>query len=146
LFLASAPDGRVWASGHDFMVHFDPGSSPLRSHLVPLPDNLKGTGWIFSFSSKGVLWLTGSFGLERFDGRRWRNFGIQDGLLAVPAMAVATGEDDVWIGYNEVPGITHFWLNSAGLPMARQFPLDVSIMGKDSHGRIWCGGIDGLVV
>lgn len=145
LFLESAPDGRIWASGHEFLVHFDPGTSPLRAHVVPLPEKLKGSGWIFSFSPKGVLWLAGTWGLARFDGHTWRNFGTQDGLLGVPSIPIATGEDDVWISYNEVPGVTHFFLNSSGAPIARQFPLDVSVMGKDSKGRIWCGGIDGLV-
>ena len=146
LFLASAPDGKVWASGRNFLVHFDPGSSPLRPNLLPLPENVKGSGWIVSFSPRGVLWLGGSWGLESFDGHTWRNFGTEDGLLAAPAVIVATGEDDVWISYNEVPGVTHFSLNSSGAPVVRQFPLDVSVMGKDSHGRVWCGGIDGLVV
>lgn len=146
LFLASAPDGQIWASGHEFLLRFDPQSSPLQGHLVPLPDNVRGTGWIFSFSPKGVLWLGGSWGLERFDGHDWRNFGMRDGLLGAPAMVVATGEEDVWISYNEVPGVTHFWLDGSGAPMVRQFPLDVSIMERDSHGRIWCGGTDGLVI
>jgi diguanylate cyclase (GGDEF)-like protein len=146
LFLAAAPDGQVWASGHEFLLRFDPRSSPLKPNFVPLPDIVRGSGWVFSFSPKGVLWLGGSWGLERFDGQTWRNFTTQDGLLAAPAIVIATGEDDVWVSYNDVPGVTHLTVDSSGIPTAQQFPLDVSIMGKDSHGRIWCGGIDGLVI
>ena len=146
LFLQSAPDGQVWASGRDFLIRFDPRTSPFRPIAVALPPEVRGTGWIFSISPKGVLWVAGSWGLARFDGRSWRNFTTRDGLLAAPAIVHATGEDDVWVSYNEVVGVTHFQLDAAGSPRVQQFPLDVTVMGKDSHGQIWCGGIDGLVV
>jgi diguanylate cyclase (GGDEF)-like protein len=58
----------------------------------------------------------------------------------------AANDNDVWVSYNEVAGITHLQIDSSGAPSVQQFPLDVSVMGKDSRGRVWCGGIDGLVV
>jgi diguanylate cyclase (GGDEF)-like protein len=59
---------------------------------------------------------------------------------------LATGDDEVWLSYNDVPGVSHLHIQRSGTPQVDQFPLDVSVMGQDSLGQIWCGGIDGLTV
>ena len=144
--IQQAPNGEVWAGGEGFVVRFDPRSAPLRPILVKLPREVQGSTSYLSFSHNGVLWAGGSWGLGRFDGHIWRLFAARDGLLANPTILAAPNDDEVWISYNDVAGVTHLQLDSSGAPKVQQFPLDVSVMGKDSHAQVWCGGIDGLVV
>ncbi|HYL15631.1 MAG TPA: diguanylate cyclase [Terriglobales bacterium] len=144
--LQSAPDGQVWVAGRGFIVRFDPRLSPFRPIPVTVPIEMQGSVRFLSFSKQGVLWAAGARGLGRFDGRTWQLFNATDGLLAPPAILAAAGDNDIWISYNDAAGITHLQVDASGSPKVQQFPLDVSVMGKDSHGQIWCGGIDGLVV
>ena len=144
--IQQAPNGQVWVGGNGFLVLFDPRTADLRPIPVKLPSEIQGSTSYLAFSKNGVLWAGGSWGLGRFDGNIWRLFTIKDGLLAGPAILGGAGDDDVWVSYNEVAGVTHLQIDSSGAPTVRQFPLDVSVMGKDSRGQVWCGGIDGLVV
>jgi len=144
--IQQAPNGQLWVGGNGFLVLFDPRTADLRPIPVKLPSEIQGSTSYLAFSKNGVLWAGGSWGLGRFDGNIWRLFTIKDGLLAGPAILGGAGDDDVWVSYNEVAGVTHLQIDSSGAPTVRQFPLDVSVMGKDSRGQVWCGGIDGLVV
>src|SRR6478752_3520409 len=47
----------------------------------------------------GFLWVATNAGLARFDGTRFRNFGLQDGLRSVQLTALAEDASGaLWIG------------------------------------------------
>jgi diguanylate cyclase (GGDEF)-like protein len=145
-YIKAAPDGDVWASGRDFLVRFDSHAAGFKPAPVKMLPEMSGHVWVLSFSRSGVLWASGAWGVARLQGSQWRVFKTSDGLLAEPSVVLAGGDDDVWVSYNQVPGVSHLRINRDGSLRLDQYPLDVWIMGKDSQGQIWCGGIDGLSV
>src|SRR5215831_1653749 len=143
--LASA-NGDIWATTTKRLFRFD-GSNPSPHPVeVPLPNSIKGDVWYLEFSPGGVLWVCGIGRLWRFDGQSWRLFTRQDGLLgeSITSMA-ALSDDEIWIGYDDVVGITRFHLEN-GQPHTERFPWDLSIIGKDSKHRVWLNGTDGIRV
>ncbi|MGB9073089.1 MAG: diguanylate cyclase [Terriglobales bacterium] len=141
------PHGDIWATTGKKLVHFD-GRSPVpHPEGVRLPDAAKGEVWYLDISPTGVLWACAPGRLLRFDGKRWRLFTRTDGLSGDSITSLAAVRDDeVWIGYDDVVGITRFELDSSGQPHIERYPWDLNIIGKDSKHRVWFNGIEGIRV
>src|SRR5260370_34021348 len=65
---------------------------------------------------KGVLWATGPGTLYRYDGKNWRVLKVKDGLNGQTMTSLAAPNDDeVWVAYNDVVGVTHVTLGPGGV-------------------------------
>jgi diguanylate cyclase (GGDEF)-like protein len=147
IFEAADPSGNIWATTVKKLVRFEGGLSQQPSE-VHFPDEGRGDVWYAEFSPEGVMWICGIGGrLWRFDGRSWRLFTRKDGVQgdSITSMA-AVSDNEIWLGYDDVVGITRLHLDGKGAPHAELYPWDLSIIGKDSQHRIWLNGTDGIRV
>ena len=98
--------------------------------------------------SRGLVWFCTSEGLSRFDGYRFVNFGVAEGL---PHRSVntllETRSGEYFVGTPR--GLCQFQAVGGGkfttyLPGNKREENAVSALMQDSAGRIWCGTLDGL--
>jgi len=95
----------------------------------------------------GYLWVGTSSGLTRFDGARFRAFGLQDGLLSVRISSLledASGR--LWVG-TAGGGISR-WENGRFITPAESDVLagaDVQALAAGREGTLWIGTEQGLL-
>lgn len=99
--------------------------------------------------SKGFLWFCTNEGLSRFDGYRFINFGIDQGL---PNRAVndliETRDGTYWVATNG--GLCQF--HPEAMPGGQRFSMEyrgektigheINAVLEDRNGVIWCGGLN----
>src|ERR1700733_11275078 len=97
--------------------------------------------------SSGYLWFCTREGLSRFDGYKFQNFGVAQGLPLGDGDLIETATHDYWIATND--GVArfhprdrnpHFEIFRAADPQAR-FAQALAI---DPAGGIWVGTLGGL--
>ena len=95
----------------------------------------------------GFLWVATSGGLARFDGARFRIFGLQDGLRSVQTFRLAEARDGtLWVG--TAGGGLSRWENGRFSTFGAAEGLSVGIVQAlvaDRDGSLWIGGERGLV-
>lgn len=98
--------------------------------------------------SRGFVWFCTAEGLSRFDGYRFVNFGVADGLphRSVNVM-LETRSGDYLVG--TARGLCGFKAIGGGrfatyLPGNTPAENEVTALIQDSSGRIWCGTFNGL--
>jgi diguanylate cyclase (GGDEF)-like protein len=147
LAVEAAPDGSIWATTHAHLVRFDARKTAPRPVDVPLPAEGPGLIEYFSFSPQGALWATGPGVLYRYDGHNWKVLTMQDGLQGQTISSVlALNDNDVWIGYNDVVGVTHVQLDARGMAHMAHHHWDWAVMARDSKNRVWFNGPEGIAV
>ena len=147
IFLLADAKGDIWATTRKQLLRFNGGARSPHAEQVPLAREAEGQMWYLDFSPGGVLWATGRDRLLRFDGKAWRVFTRQDGLLGNTITSLAAlADDEVWVGYDDVVGITRLKLDAAGHAQTEQYEWDFNIIGKDSNHRIWFNSIEGVRV
>ena len=142
----AAPDGSIWASTRTRLVRFTPGKGLAEPKDIVLPS---GAGEIdfLSFAPSGVLWGTGPGALYHFDGKEWKTITSRDGLRGQTVTSlVAMNDDEVWIGYNDVVGVSHLHLAKNGIARFEHSNWDWTVVLRDSQGRVWFNGTDGLAI
>ncbi len=140
-------NGDVWATTRKKLLRFDGKFRSPQPQQISLPEEAAGQIWYLDFSPGGVLWATGQDRLLRFDGRTWRVFTQRDGLLGNTITSLAAvNDDEVWLGYDDVVGVTKLTLDAQGKPRHQAYPWDLNIIGKDSLHRVWFNGINGVSV
>lgn len=97
-------------------------------------------------SDEGYVWLATRAGLARFDGVRFKHFGVEDGL---PTLAIRTIADDraggLWIGTFGA-GLVH-WNRGKVLRRTTEQGLssdDIYALDVNGPGRVWIGTGHGL--
>jgi ligand-binding sensor domain-containing protein len=98
--------------------------------------------------SRGFIWFCTPEGLSRFDGYRFKNFGVAEGLphRAVNAL-LETRSGEYLVGTDG--GLCQFRPGGDGkfttyLPGNNRYENSVNAVIEDSTGRIWCGTNSGL--
>ncbi len=142
----AAPDGSIWASTRTRLVRFTPGKKLAEPKNISLPAEVGGIDFL-SFAPSGVLWGTGPGALYRFDGKEWKTITAKDGLRGQTVTSVvALNDDEVWIGYNDVVGVSHVQLAKNGIVRFEHRIWDWTVVFRDSKGRVWFNGTDGLAI
>ena len=147
IFEVADPSGNIWATTGKKLVRFDGAGGSRQPAEVHFPDGARGGALYVDFSPGGALWLCDTGRLWRFDGKSWRLFAHKDGVVgdSITSLA-AVSDNEIWLGYDDVVGITRLHLAANGTPHAELFPWDLSIIGKDSKHRVWFNGTDGIRV
>jgi len=147
LAVEAAPDGSIWATTQSRLARFDTRKAEPQPMDVPLPAEGPGLIEYSSFSSQGALWATGPGVLYRYDGRNWKMLTMQDGLQGQTINSVlALNDNDAWIGYNDVVGVSHVQLDASGTAHMVHYHWDWAVVARDSKNRIWFNGPDGIAV
>ncbi|HLJ85285.1 MAG TPA: response regulator [Candidatus Angelobacter sp.] len=103
----------------------------------------------------GNLWLAGAEGLARFDGKEWKRYRTDDGLISKSVYSVAEAADGaIWIAYEDPHGVSRITFDSKGaktsivtyshgngLKGKRAYSI-----GNDSSGAVWVGTDRGVEV
>ncbi len=101
--------------------------------------------------SRGMVWMSNSAGLSRFENGRWRQFKTADGLLQDNVTYLTEAPDHaVWVGYRDPVGISRLEFDGQrlrarhfgprdGLPAARTYFLRF-----DRRGWLWVGSDMGV--
>jgi len=106
--------------------------------------------------SKGFLWFCTTEGLSRFDGYKFTNYGIDQGLPSRYVNdLIETRRGQYWVATND--GLCRFNLEATAQPGAGSQPrFIIDYQGESTRGReittvledhagvIWCGGMPGL--
>jgi ligand-binding sensor domain-containing protein/two-component sensor histidine kinase len=98
--------------------------------------------------SRGFIWFCTAEGLSRFDGYRFVNFGVAEGLPHRAANTLLeTRAGEYLVG--TPGGLCQFQAEGGGkftvyLHGSNPYENAVSALMQDSAGRIWCGTADGL--
>jgi len=147
LAMGAAPDGSIWATTQSRLARFDTRKAAARPVDVPLPAGGPGLIEYFSFSPQGTLWATGPGVLYRYDGHKWKTLTTRDGLQGQTINSVlALDDNDAWIGYNDVVGVSHVQLDAHGTAHMVHHHWDWAVLARDSKNRIWFNGTDGIAI
>ncbi|MFB3131014.1 MAG: triple tyrosine motif-containing protein, partial [Rhodothermales bacterium] len=101
----------------------------------------------FLVDSRGDVWVSGDYGLSRWDGARWTTFTTDDGLAAAEPYFMAEDQSGrLWFGYHSSHGITVYdgstfttYTTDDGL-----FNDAVYSVGVDQRDNIWIGTARGV--
>jgi len=145
--IQAAPDGSIWATTRARLVRFHPQGGGPKPQEIPLPVMEEAEIEYLTFSPNGVLWATGPGTLYRYEGKNWRTLKGKDGLQGVTMTSLASPNDnEVWVSYNDVVGVSHITFDSRGTPSFDFRPWDRTVLGCDSKGRTWFNGTDGILI
>jgi ligand-binding sensor domain-containing protein/signal transduction histidine kinase len=99
--------------------------------------------------SRGFVWFCTPEGLSRFDGYRFVNFGVAEGLPHRSVHALLETRSGTYL-VATARGLSEFQAGHGGnafttyLPGNKPFENFVTALMQDSAGRIWCGTGSGL--
>ena len=145
--MLAAPDGSIWATARTRLVRFVPQGGQVKQEEIPLPAVPEVDLEYMTFSRNGTLWAAGPGTLYRYDGKSWRVFTIKDGLKGQTITSLgAMNENDVWVAYNDIVGMSHLVLSSNGSTRFDFRDWDRTVVGRDSKNRMWFNGVDGIVI
>ncbi len=147
------PDGALYLGMQTGLHRMVPVGKEYRGEVVPLPkgDAKEQVNQVLQ-DARGRLWVAGMNGLAYFDGKLWRRFGKEHGLLDthVEAIAVDAGGNLV-LSYWNVHGLTHFTTDANGLLKAINIDKPASLiadniysLGYDTKDALWLGTAQGV--
>jgi ligand-binding sensor domain-containing protein len=97
---------------------------------------------------EGIVWCgTWGGGLAKFDGKKWRNYTVDDGLPANHIFMLYLGKDgELWAGTNQ--GLAKFNGDGKGFTVKTTrdglFSDNVFSMGEPDDGTVWVGSFGGV--
>ena len=145
--MLAAPDGSIWATARTRLVRFVSQGGQVKQEEIPGPAMPEVDLEYLAFSPNGTLWAAGPGTLYRYDGKNWRVFTTKDGLKGQTITSLgAMNENDVWVAYNDIVGVSHVTLNANGISRFDFRDWDRTVVGRDSKNRMWFNGVDGIVI
>jgi diguanylate cyclase (GGDEF)-like protein len=136
--ITMAPDDAVWWNGEKVLHVVHRRNGRFGVDEIPVPEPVQGTTRFISLSPGGILWTGGPNGLSRFDGTRWQQFGVSDGLLDKDIRSVmAVSDDEVWFGYGDENTATRARLTSAGKLQLQHVAKGACLLGMDRTRNAW---------
>jgi diguanylate cyclase (GGDEF)-like protein len=148
-------EGKLWVAGPAAGVFRSENpvnsASELKLELIQIP-GIPG-GSLFRdihIASSGVVWITSSHGLARFDGTGWRVFSEADGLKSNDLSALAEGADDLWVGYRDALGMARLEFSGGHATVTSYTKQDglasdlIYALAVDKAGRLWASTDNGI--
>lgn len=125
--VAYAGDGWLWLAGasHGLMRVHTRGTRFDQARWITDPAVADAAGYFTQIDAHGWLWVGTDAGFALFDGKSWRRFGQQDGLIwndTDENAVLADSDGSMWIGTSG--GLTHILKPEQLLQSA---PLDLRI-------------------
>ncbi len=149
--------GGIWASAQsprgDELMRWDPRTNTVFQFPAPKPPGGPAGELVSAFAEdrQGNIWMglyTG--GLDRYDGRSFRYFGLEDGVPGGGIHALLAREDGLWIG-SQGGGLGHVanpadeHLRTERYDTGRGMASDtIECIVEDRQGRIYAGTAKGV--
>jgi ligand-binding sensor domain-containing protein len=150
------PQGRLWVSGNDgcFRSIAPVDSAPaLKFDRIEIPGIPAQTFFRDVLIDKvGVVWISTSNGLARFDNGSWKVFTESDGLKSRDLSAIVEGQGAIWFAYRDALGIGRLQFNGNRIDATRLTTADglssdlIYALAFDASGRLWATTDNGVNV
>jgi signal transduction histidine kinase/CheY-like chemotaxis protein/ligand-binding sensor domain-containing protein len=147
---------RLWVSSRNGLYFSNTGRGPIRFEKMPVPFAVANAQTIYRVlvGKDGALWVAGTGGLGRWDGKQWLVYGVESGLRGESFVFLTErNPNEIWVGYAGVAGVSRMLLrpdltvervehfNQAGALHSD----NISFLSRDRQGRVWVGtnaGVD----
>lgn len=122
-YVAADKNGSIWIGGQDTGVY---RLSVADSKIVSARSAGASSNMILFLrvDKRGWVWVGEDLGVQVFDGRSWRSYNVDNGLIWNDTDAEAFLEDtdgSVWIGTSG--GLSHFNISASPTPVAPRKPV-----------------------
>jgi len=100
----------------------------------------------------GVVWVSSSNGLIRFNSGQWKVFTERDGLKSSDLSAIVEGQGAIWVAYRDALGIGRLQFHGDQIEATRITTQDglssdlIYALTFDSSGRLWATTDNGVNV
>jgi len=149
-------EGRLWAVGSDgcYRSRAAIGTGlKLEFEHLDIPDMPAHASFRdIVVAEGGVVWISTSEGLLRYDGIEWRRFTEADGLKSRDISALADGQSAMYLSYRDALGITRMQLQGERVLLSHMTKRDglssdlIYAMALDPGGRLWVSTDNGVSV
>jgi diguanylate cyclase (GGDEF)-like protein len=156
--IATALDrqNRLWAVGNGGCFRsLAPlnGSLTLKFERIDIPGIVAHTFFRdVKVGQDGVVWVSTSNGLVRFDDGHWKVFTESDGLKSSDLSAIVQGQGSIWVAYRDALGIGRLQFHGDQIEATRITTQDglssdlIYALTFDSAGRLWATTDNGINV
>lgn len=98
------------------------GRTEVEKLPIPTGPHGKPGGNRGMVDAQGRLWVTSSFGLNVYDGGRWRTFTSRDGLAMDRTLHLAQTDDgEFWVRYEEAVGVSRLRYDGSRFEVVETF-------------------------
>jgi diguanylate cyclase (GGDEF)-like protein len=147
---------RLWvaaASGGCFRSRTPFQTADLKFEHVDIPGVPPGT-YVYDvhMGEGGVVWITTSNGLVRFNGAHWRVFAQSDGLKSADIVAMTVGPGELWVAYRDALGAARLRFHGEQVEVTSFTQHDglssdlLYALAFDRAGRLWATTDNGVSV
>jgi len=139
-FVTESSDGSIWISYREpvGVSRIQLAGGRLKVQHFSTREGLHSdAAYSLNADARGWIWLGTDSGVDRFDGKEWRHYGHENGLIWNDCndSFFADTDGSVWIGTSR--GLSHFYAAAAGpsIPAPPVFVTAVRVGGKLSNLR-----------
>jgi diguanylate cyclase (GGDEF)-like protein len=148
-------ENRMWVTTSNgcFRTSSSVEAASLKFERVDIP-GIPATAYFHDaqMDEDGIVWITTSAGLLRFDGSQWRLFTSRDGLLSSDLSGMIVGRGEVWVAYRDAIGMARLRFAGAKPEVTNVTQRDglssdlIYAMVFDRTGRLWASTDNGVDV